>query len=313
MPKTPAVLLIVFNRPTPTARVFAAIRAAQPAHLYVASDGPRLGKEGESAQVAEVRRLVTAVDWPCEVHTRFLKTNIGCGRAVSSAIEWFLDAAGEGIILEDDCLPAPAFFEYAGTMLEKFRHDERVGVISGTNIAPEVTLTSDYAFSRIITCWGWATWRRTWTRYQLQPAMIQSTESWVASVGLRPFRVMEKQLRRILAGDIHTWDYQLLVQQLRLGQLTVIPRYNLVLNIGFDGTGTHYSAQSRPWWVPRYAFNFKGQWEQSVPLLTAEQWERHCLITCHRGVGQLARLGVKLLRCYANWRQGARPDRWQEA
>ena len=54
---TPAVLLIAFNRPAQTRQVFAAIRSARPARLYLACDGPRAGKAGEAEKVQQVRAL----------------------------------------------------------------------------------------------------------------------------------------------------------------------------------------------------------------------------------------------------------------
>ena len=71
------ILFLVFNRPDTTARVFEAIKAAQPPRLYVAADGPRPGRDGEAALCAETRRLATAVDWPCEVKTQFQAQNLG--------------------------------------------------------------------------------------------------------------------------------------------------------------------------------------------------------------------------------------------
>ena len=80
----PPVLIVAFNRPESTRRVFAAVRAARPARLFLACDAPRPGKAGEAERVAEVRALVGAVDWPCDVRTRFPEANLGCGVGVSS-------------------------------------------------------------------------------------------------------------------------------------------------------------------------------------------------------------------------------------
>jgi hypothetical protein len=63
----PPVLIIAFNRPDSTRRVFSAVRAAKPSKLFLACDAARPGKAGEAARVAEVRALVDAVDWPCEI------------------------------------------------------------------------------------------------------------------------------------------------------------------------------------------------------------------------------------------------------
>jgi len=66
-----AVLFLVFNRPDTTAQVFEAIRAAKPPRLYIAADGPRLGKPDEGRRCAEVREIAMRVNWPCEVRTLF--------------------------------------------------------------------------------------------------------------------------------------------------------------------------------------------------------------------------------------------------
>jgi len=303
-PPPPPVLLVAFNRPDTTARVFAAIRAARPARFFFACDGPRVGKPGEVERVDEVRRIAALVDWPCEFHTRFLPENLGCGRGVSSAIEWFLGEAGEGIILEDDCLPTPAFFPYAAAMLERYRHDQRIGLISGTNMVPEVDIVSDYGFSRIPTTWGWATWHRTWAAYRLVPEMVKDDEPWVRFFGGRFFRVVERSFRRIHAGDVHTWDYQLIAQQMRLGQLTVIPRRNLIENIGFGGGGTHFTGGQRPWWAPALAHEFRGDWRKELAVAPSAPHDFSLKISCHGGGGKFLRACLKLRRLAHNFIQG---------
>ena len=112
-----AVLFLVFNRPNTTRQVFEAIRQAKPPRLYVAADGPREGKLGEVECVEEVRTIVTAVDWPCEVKTLFRDKNLGCKEGVSSAITWFFEQEEQGIIIEDDCLPHLDFFSFCESLI----------------------------------------------------------------------------------------------------------------------------------------------------------------------------------------------------
>src|SRR6185312_8069966 len=116
-----AVLFIIFNRPETTRRVFDCIRDAQPPRLYIAADGPRRLKTGEPDLCADTREIVKTIDWDCEVKTLFRDENLGCKNAVSSAIDWFFAHEEEGIILEDDCLPAKSFFNFCDTLLEKYR------------------------------------------------------------------------------------------------------------------------------------------------------------------------------------------------
>jgi hypothetical protein len=102
--RTP-ILFLIFNRPEPTKRTFDEIRRAKPAELYIAADGPREAKLDDPELCNETRAIVKDIDWKCEVHTLFRDKNLGCKKAVSSAIDWFFDNVDAGIILEDDCVP----------------------------------------------------------------------------------------------------------------------------------------------------------------------------------------------------------------
>ena len=160
------VLFLIFNRPDTTALVMEAIRAARPARLYVAADGPRPGCPGDAERCAEARRVVTAVDWPCQVKTLFRETNLGCRKAVSSAIDWLFACEEEGIILEDDCVPTSDFFSFCGELLERFRDDKQIMAICGSCYAEaEPNYRASYYFSYYADPWGWATWRRAWRLY----------------------------------------------------------------------------------------------------------------------------------------------------
>lgn len=290
----PPVLLIAFNRPNEAKRVFDQIRLARPNKLYFACDGPRSTKPGEIDLVNKVREIILEIDWPCEVKTRFLNENQGCGPAVSSAIEWFLNDAGEGIILEDDCLPTPAFFRFCSIMLDRYRKDESVGMISGSNLAPVVKLAESYTFSRIVTCWGWATWQRAWSGYRLQPNLISTDENWTQYILKRTFKKFELYIRKIKGGDIHTWDHQYMLHILRSNQLTVVPKENLVLNIGFKGQGAHYGPRGRPWWVPKKAIDTKENWSKYLTPLPNYTFDIYYQSIAHAGCSNLKRLWYKI-------------------
>lgn len=149
------VLLIVFNRPQMGRRVFDRIRAVRPSRLFIACDGPRHSHPGEWERMQEARRIASAVDWECDVKTRFLETNTGCRAAVPSAINWFFSEVEEGIVFEEDCLPDPTFFRYCRELLERYRDDERVMNISGVNsLLRGAELGDSYYFSRYPHIWG---------------------------------------------------------------------------------------------------------------------------------------------------------------
>jgi len=250
-PLNTAVLFLVFNRPDATAQVFEAIRQARPPRLYVAADGPRVGREGEAGRVAAVREIATAVDWPCEVKTLFRDKNLGCKYAVSGAITWFFEQEKQGIILEDDCLPHPEFFRFCEAMLERYERDERVWMITGNNFqGGRRRGDASYYFSKYSHIWGWATWRRAWSQYdaeiQFWPEWRDS-DDWIAAV---PDAVERRYWTKILnteySGGVDTWDYQWQAVLFRNRGLSVVPNVNLVSNIGFGSSATHTTSEKSP-------------------------------------------------------------------
>lgn len=239
------ILFLVFNRPDTTSVVFQAIRAARPKRLYVAADGPRASRAGEAALCEEVRRIATAVDWPCELKILMRAENLGCKLAVSSAIDWYFEQEPEGIILEDDCVPDPTFFTYCDELLERYRDDLHVMCISGANfISAEWTPEESYYFSRYVHIWGWASWRRAWAHYDVKMSDWQSggrrelIAQWFPA-DRRAQDTWASIFDRVAAGKIDTWDYQWVYACWRHAGLSCMPRGNLIRNIGFGLDATH--------------------------------------------------------------------------
>jgi len=62
VPFNTPILLIIFNRPETTIRVFEAIRQQKPKHFYVAADGPRPEQVDEIEKCRAAREIIQ-VDW----------------------------------------------------------------------------------------------------------------------------------------------------------------------------------------------------------------------------------------------------------
>ena len=240
-----AILFLVFNRPDTTKKVFERIREIRPTKLFVAADGPRAGKEDEKEKCEEVRdTILKGVDWPCEVKTLFRDSNLGCGHAVSGAITWFFDNVEEGIILEDDTLPDPSFFNFCKILLEKYRSDDKIKMIGGNNFQHgKWRGDGSYYFSAYSHIWGWAAWRRTWKEYDF--ALEKLDEIKVSNILDQYFS--DKKIKKhwleiflqLRSGKFDTWDLQLLFCILEKKGKTIIPNVNLVTNIGFGMGATH--------------------------------------------------------------------------
>jgi hypothetical protein len=238
------VAMIVFNRPEPTRRVFEAIAKARPSRLLVIADGPRLDRLGESERCAEVRRIVSKIDWPCKVDNNFAVENMGCRKRVISGLHWVFSLVEEAIILEDDCLPDSSFFPYCAELLKRYRDNNQIGLIAGFNFEGSFRHPYSYYFSSLVSIWGWATWRRSWQQYD------ERMESWPeAKQGgmlkrLFPNKEIvaywEDKFDRMHDGSgPNTWDYQWIYTSWSHNWLNLLPAKNLVQNIGFGEDATH--------------------------------------------------------------------------
>jgi GT2 family glycosyltransferase len=243
-PLATPVLLLIFNRPSLTIQTFERLRAARPARLFIAGDGPRQHHPEDFEAIEQAREVVDLVDWDCEVKTLFRDQNLGCARAVSSAINWAFDSVDELIVLEDDCLPGESFFPYCTELLERYRDDHRIFVISGDNFQQDPPRTPySYYFSRFNHCWGWATWKRAWRYFDFEMREWPEIRagSWLTDI--LQDRAAEKYWTGIFdsvyAGKIDSWAYRWTFSCWAQSGLTALPTINLVQNIGFGEDATH--------------------------------------------------------------------------
>lgn len=235
------ILFIIFNRLETTLEVFTEIKKAKPQRLYISSDGPRSSEE--EVRVNEVRELVLgSINWDCKVFTLFREKNLGCGKAVSGAIDWLFQNEVSGIILEDDCLPAPGFFAYCAKMLTIYSKDENIMMVSGTNYAGKRRLieNGEYFFSKNFSIWGWATWRRAWEKYNFE---INDWNEAVRSKKLKEvidnwllYKYYSSVFHLVKNKKINTWDYQWVYCCIYNQGFSIVPVENLITNIGVNGT-----------------------------------------------------------------------------
>lgn len=246
--KTP-VVLIIFNRPDTTERVFEAIRQARPPQLLVIADGPRTNRPGEVDRCAAARQIVDRVDWDCQVLKNYSEVNLGCRKRVSSGLDWVFNTVEEAIVLEDDCLPHPSFFRFCEELLEKYRHEDKVMAISGNNFQFGQRRTPySYYFSQYTHIWGWASWRRAWQHYDLSMSQWPKMQAsgWLQKKLQYPEVVRHwSQIFQLAYRGFDTWDYAWLFTCWLHNGLSILPEVNLVTNIGFGEDATHTKSSSK--------------------------------------------------------------------
>lgn len=236
------ILLIVFNRPKETYVVFDQICKIKPKYLYIASDGPRIGHKTDKLKCDEVKSIFEKIDWDCEIKTFYNEKNIGCKLAVSGAIKWFFNNVDCGIVLEDDCVPDLSFFKYCEELLLKYKDDTRIGIITGRNENSSSKLETSYNFSTAGSIWGWASWKRVISKYEVDDkSLLENFKENIYNATLDKFerKRLFYQLKWVFENHLNTWDYQFHSMLKLNSMLYIVPSYNLIKNIGFNSQATH--------------------------------------------------------------------------
>ncbi len=261
--KTPVVMML-FNRPGLTRRNVAAIRRAAPEQLFVVADGPREDHPADADLCAQVREVISEVDWACEVKTRFAEKNLGLDPNIETGLDWVFSQVDRAIVLEDDCIADPTFFVYCENLLERYADDKSVWMVSGdTHEVPE-ELFGDYSydFTTWASVWGWATWAGRWQEHRAVFDRDHSTRT--AATGLVPPRrvvpvtvhpdavVTESGRRHFSRVAVNVdpteyfWDHHWWLTIIDRNGLAAVPRHNLVENDGFADGATNTRSIKAP-------------------------------------------------------------------
>ncbi|WP_293078976.1 methyltransferase domain-containing protein [Okeania sp. SIO3B5] len=246
---TTSVVLIIFNRPDTTAKVFEVIRQVKPPQLFVIADAPRLDKSGEVEKCMAARKIIDQVDWKCEVLTNYPDFNLGCRERIYSGLNWVFSLVESAIILEDDCVPHLTFFRFCQELLERYRDNNQVMAISGDNFQFGNNPTKySYYFSRYPHCWGWATWRRAWKNYDNRMQLWSKLRGskWLENIlqNSRAIQYWSEIFQKNYQG-FNSWAYAWMFACWNHHGLTILPKVNLVSNIGFGEDATHTSSINR--------------------------------------------------------------------
>lgn len=237
--------LITYNRPSHTARVIAELQRHKVEPLLVFSDGPK--NEADRVKVMAVRRVIGKINWTGPV-TTFRHENIGLRRSITRAVERVFGSYDTVIVLEDDCVPGPYFFEFVTQCLERYKNNQQVLTIGGWTV-PLGHATKGYVYDAYfqprVETWGWATWRRAWPcyEYNVKAAYARAKK---ARIDLSQGGTdVPKMIERFIGGKLDAWSPGWLLGVYLNHGYCVYPMKSHIQNIGFDGSGVHCGATSR--------------------------------------------------------------------
>lgn len=239
-----AVAIFIFLRLESTLMLIDRLREVQPKKIYIVGEGYRPSQANEEDKVLEIRRIVEeSIDWDCQILTNYVPIDIGAGPRISSGITWVFEHEEQAIFLEDDTIPSISFFKYCDELLEYYKENPSIMAISGNNVISNFPITDSYTFSSIPFIWGWASWRRAWKDYDY------GIKSWpelkktgvIQSKIKNPmfYEIRENEFNLAFNGIHYTWDYQFAYLLLEKSGLCIVPKVNMIENVGIGPNSTN--------------------------------------------------------------------------
>lgn len=237
------IVLFVYNRPEHTKLTVEALQKntlAEHSDLIIYSDAPK--KPEAEVTVLAVREYIRAIKGFKTVTVIEQKTNFGLAKSIIDGVTAVVNEFGKIIVLEDDLIVTPYFLDFMNSALNVYEKEDMVIQVSGYMFPVKMELENDALFLPLTTSWGWATWRRAWKLfdpsakgYALVKEDLVLRKRFNLDGEYDYFSMLEDQL----AGQIDSWAIRWYLSTFLLGALTLYPRQSLVINNGFDGSGTH--------------------------------------------------------------------------
>lgn len=277
------VVVIAYRRPHHVERLMAQLRALEPRHVLIVTDGPKPDHPDDARACEQTRRATADIDWPCRIEREDASENLGCGPRVRSGLDWVFLRVDRAIILEDDIDPHPSFFAWAAAALDTYADRDDVAMVAGHNPLvrwPGGTKDGAGFLSRRGGIYGWGTWARQWRAFrsaEIEGARPRSeahlTERRLDAV-LHELMVWYLQEANRL-GPALSWDVAWLTWMVHEGRTAFVSSVNLIHNLGIGADATRQVAgHDLLHRLPRFAASFADRDDAMPPGAFDEAFER---------------------------------------
>lgn len=242
------IVFFAYNRPGHTRLVLESLRnnrLADRSKLFIYLDGPKPDATQETLSViAEVKKVVRAKQWCKEVNIIEATENKGLIQSIAEGVTRMVNEFGRVIAMEDDVLLSPGFLTYMNDALDLYENNPKVMHIAAYR-RPEFgqveVIESTYFFYHTTT-WGWATWKRAWDHFKLDPLAVHEAVKKKGNINrLNMDGTFEFfwGLKAVAKGKLRSWNAIWHSTVFLNDGMCLYPQKSLVSNIGHDGSGTN--------------------------------------------------------------------------
>lgn len=209
-------------------------------HLYVSIDGPRnVDDEKEGDQMRSYVEDIKDCFKTVEIWSR--DKNLGLRKNMIESISQIFQLHDRAIILEDDIVVSKSYLAYMNDALLIFEKSLSVWHVCGHSVVNNKHRLNDFYFYRVMSCWGWGTWRDRWINFidEKRPEIFELNGPQVKKFNLDGKEDFWSQVLLNRFGYIDTWAIFWYLTIFEKNGLCVNPCNSLCKNIGCDDSGTH--------------------------------------------------------------------------
>jgi hypothetical protein len=234
------VLIIAFKRHENLRKILEICKANNVPSIYISIDGPikkeQLHLDVQKSMI-DIAKNFANNNAQIKMNLREIDSNVGCAVSVLSACDWIFRNENSAIILEDDCIPSSDFFEFASSSIPLISSDEKIWLSCGSQFAPLETTLDQWFLSRYALIWGWATTKAKWQ--QILDSIYEGNFKYNKQLSLKENLYWKAGSTRAQLGHVDVWDTILVQQMISNNRYAILPKNNLVTNIGNDVHATH--------------------------------------------------------------------------
>uniref|UniRef100_A0A6M3MA52 Putative glycosyltransferase n=1 Tax=viral metagenome TaxID=1070528 RepID=A0A6M3MA52_9ZZZZ len=241
--------VVCYNRPDLLRRVITTLKELGATDLTFFSDGPQDSNSSDADLVWQVRSMIKAIDWT-QPRVIYHEQNVGQKAAVPFAADSMFRFYEQAIILEDDCIPQPFFFDFMGECLTRYADNKDVyGIVGYVPLLPESVIQPAiydcFFFPRMGTC-GWASWRRAWQHHTERNLPTAHDGAIAAGIDLTKGGTdIPRMIAKMRDQKRINWSLTWLLEVYAHNGYYVYSYESHIENIGF-GTGVSQSARTPP-------------------------------------------------------------------
>jgi hypothetical protein len=236
------VVLFVYNRLDHTKKTIKALQnntLAKKTDLFIFSDNAK--NEMAEKDVKQVREFIQSIDGFKTIHIIKRTENFGLAKSIISGVTEVINKYEKVIVLEDDLVSSHKFLEFMNAALEYYKNEKKVWHISGWNYTLDKFIENDVFLWRAMNCWGWATWKDRWIKYErnIDKTISDFSKEDIINFSFNNYRDFWKQILDNKSKKINTWAIFWYATIFKNGGLCLNPSISYIKNIGQDGTGTN--------------------------------------------------------------------------